>query len=52
MTMTKEYNKLDKTFNITPEVVEEETDAYGEGYVLWEDFYIRENENLEKQFYC
>ena len=23
--MTKEYNKLDKTFNITPEVVEEET---------------------------
>ena len=24
MTMTKEYNKLDKTFNITPEVVEEE----------------------------
>ena len=25
MTMTKEYNKLDKTFNITPEVVEEET---------------------------
>ena len=22
--MTKEYNKLDKTFNITPEVVEEE----------------------------
>ena len=25
MTMTKEYNKLDKTFNITPEVVEEKT---------------------------
>ena len=25
MTMTKEFNKLDKTFNITPEVVEEET---------------------------
>ena len=24
--MTKEYNKLDKTFNITPEVVEEETE--------------------------
>ena len=24
MTMTKEFNKLDKTFNITPEVVEEE----------------------------
>ena len=24
MTMTKEYNKLDKTFNITPEVVKEE----------------------------
>ena len=24
MSMTKEYNKLDKTFNITPEVVEEE----------------------------
>ena len=23
--MTKEFNKLDKTFNITPEVVEEET---------------------------
>ena len=23
--MTKEYNKLDKTFNITPEVIEEET---------------------------
>ena len=23
--MTKEYNKLDKTFNITPEVVEEKT---------------------------
>ena len=23
--MTKEYNKLDKTFNITPEVMEEET---------------------------
>ena len=23
MTMTKEFNKLDKTFNITPEVVEE-----------------------------
>ena len=23
--MTKEYNKLEKTFNITPEVVEEET---------------------------
>ena len=23
--MTKEYNKLDKTFNITPEVLEEET---------------------------
>ena len=22
--MTKEFNKLDKTFNITPEVVEEE----------------------------
>ena len=25
MTMTKEFNKLDKTFNITPDVVEEET---------------------------
>jgi len=25
MTMTKEFNKLDKTFNITPEVVEEES---------------------------
>ena len=25
MTMTKEFNKLDKTFNITPEVMEEET---------------------------
>ena len=25
MTMTQEYKKLDKTFNITPEVVEEET---------------------------
>ena len=25
MAMTKEFNKLDKTFNITPEVVEEET---------------------------
>jgi hypothetical protein len=25
MTSTKEFNKLDKTFNITPEVVEEET---------------------------
>ena len=24
MTMTKEFNKLDKTFNITPEVVDEE----------------------------
>ena len=23
--MTKEYSKLDKTFNITPEVIEEET---------------------------
>ena len=23
--MTKEFNKLDKTFNITPEVMEEET---------------------------
>jgi len=26
MSMTKEYNKLDKTFNITPEVVEEKTE--------------------------
>ena len=25
MAMTKEFNKLDKTFNITPEVIEEET---------------------------
>ncbi len=25
MSMSKEYNKLDKTFNITPEVVEEES---------------------------
>ena len=24
MSMTKDYNKLDKTFNITPEIVEEE----------------------------
>ena len=36
----------------TPKVVEEGTDAYGEGYVIWADFYIRENENLEKKFYC
>ena len=27
MTMTKEYNKLDKTFNITPEVVEEKEEV-------------------------
>ena len=27
MIMTKEFNKLDKTFNITPEVVEEETEV-------------------------
>ena len=26
MTMTKEFNKLDKTFNITPEVVEEKSE--------------------------
>ena len=25
--MDKEYNKLDKTFNITPEVVEEKTEV-------------------------
>ena len=36
----------------TPKLVEEGTDAYGEGYVIWADFYIRENENLEKKFYC
>ena len=27
MTMTKEFNKLDKTFNITPEVVEEKSEV-------------------------
>lgn len=38
-----------KTF---PKNYELDTDSYGEGYVMYEEYYKGENENTEKQFYC
>lgn len=48
------YHTLEATSHNVNDFSEEElgTDRYGEGLDVYTEFYLRQHENLEKQYYC